>query len=57
MPEKLSNKVCSLRPDEDKPTFSAVFNFNKNAEIKNSWFGRTIIRSKKRFSIKNTRNH
>ena len=50
LPEKLSNKVCSLRPDEDKLTFSAVFNFNKNAEIKNSWFGRTIIRSKKRFS-------
>ena len=50
LPEKLSNKVCSLRPDEDKLTFSAVFNFNKNAEIKNSWFGRTIIRSKKRFT-------
>ena len=50
LPEKLSNKVCSLRPNEDKLTFSAVFNFNKNAEIKNSWFGRTIIRSKKRFS-------
>ena len=50
LPEKLSNKVCSLRPDEDKLTFSAVFNFNKNAEIKNSWFGRTIIRSNKRFS-------
>tara|TARA_B100002019_G_scaffold132784_1_gene114182 strand:- start:2555 stop:4495 length:1941 start_codon:yes stop_codon:yes gene_type:complete len=50
LPEKLSNKVCSLRPNEDKLTFSAVFNFNKNAEIKNSWFGRTIIRSKKRFT-------
>ena len=50
LPEKLSNKVCSLRPDEDKLTFSAVFNFNKKGEISNSWFGRTIIRSKKRFS-------
>ena len=50
LPEKLSNKVCSLRPDEDKLTFSAVFNFNKNGEIKNSWFGRTIIRSNKRFT-------
>ena len=50
LPEKLSNKVCSLRPDEDKLTFSAVFNFNKKGEINNSWFGRTIIRSKKRFS-------
>ena len=50
LPEKLSNKVCSLRPNEDKLTFSAVFNFNKKGEINNSWFGRTIIRSKKRFS-------
>ena len=50
LPEKLSNKVCSLRPNEDKLTFSAVFNFKKNGEIINSWFGRTIIRSKKRFS-------
>ena len=50
LPEKLSNKVCSLRPDEDKLTFSAVFNFNKKGEINNSWFGRTIIRSNKRFS-------
>jgi len=50
LPEKLSNKVCSLRPNEDKLTFSAVFNFNKKGEISNSWFGRTIIRSKKRFS-------
>ena len=50
LPEKLSNKVCSLRPDEDKLTFSAVFNFNKKGEISNSWFGRTIIRSNKRFS-------
>ena len=50
LPEKLSNKVCSLRPNEDKLTFSAVFNFNKKGEINNSWFGRTIIRSNKRFS-------
>ena len=50
LPEKLSNKVCSLRPDEEKLTFSAVFNFNKKGEINNSWFGRTIIRSNKRFS-------
>ena len=50
LPEKLSNKVCSLRPNEDKLTFSAVFNFNKKGDINNSWFGRTIIRSNKRFS-------
>ena len=50
LPEKLSNKVCSLRPNEEKLTFSAVFNFNKKGEINNSWFGRTIIKSNKRFS-------
>ena len=50
LPEKLSNKVCSLRPNEDKLTFSAVFNFNIKGEINSSWFGRTIIRSDKRFS-------
>ena len=34
LPEKLSNKVCSLRPDEDKLIFSAVFNFNKMQKLK-----------------------
>lgn len=49
LPEKLSNKVCSLRPKEDKLCFSAVFKINKEAEISDSWFGRTIINSDYRF--------
>ena len=50
LPEKLSNKICSLRPNEEKLTFSAVFNFNDKGEIIESWFGRTIIESDYRFS-------
>ncbi len=50
LPEKLSNMVCSLRPDEEKLCFSAVFEMNDEAEVLNSWFGRTIIRSDKRFT-------
>ena len=50
LPEKLSNKICSLRPKEEKLTFSAVFNFNDKGEIIESWFGRTIIESDYRFS-------
>ena len=50
LPEKLSNKVCSLRPNEEKLCFSAVFEINKEAEIKKQWFGRTVINSDKRFT-------
>ena len=50
LPEKLSNKVCSLRPNEDKLTFSAVFEIDNNAKVLNEWFGRTIIHSNRRFS-------
>jgi ribonuclease R len=50
LPEKLSNNLCSLRPNEDKLTFSAVFEINQEAKIINQWFGRTIIHSDKRFS-------
>jgi ribonuclease R len=50
LPEKLSNGLCSLRPNEDKLTFSAVFEMNDEAEIIKEWFGRTIIHSDKRFS-------
>jgi len=48
LPEKLCNKLCSLRPDEDKLTFSAVFEMTPKAEIKSRWIGRTAIRSNKR---------
>lgn len=50
LPEKLCNGVCSLRQDEDKLTFSAVFEMNEKAEIINEWFGKTVIRSNRRFT-------
>lgn len=52
LPEKLSNNVCSLRPNEDKLTYSAVFELNEKAEVLEEWFGRTIINSDKRFSYR-----
>ncbi|MFA6923230.1 MAG: ribonuclease R [Bacteroidales bacterium] len=50
LPENLSNNICSLRPNEDKLCFSAVFELNDDAEIKNEWFGKTIINSNRRFN-------
>jgi ribonuclease R len=50
LPERISNELCSLRPHEDKYTFSAIFQINNRAEIKHSWIGRTIIHSNHRFS-------
>jgi ribonuclease R len=50
LPEKLSNGVCSLRPHEDKLTFSAVFKMNDQGEVLDEWFGRTVIHSQRRFS-------
>ncbi|MFK5957507.1 MAG: ribonuclease R [Lutibacter sp.] len=50
LPEVLSNGVCSLRPNEEKLTFSAVFEVNGKAQIVNEWFGRTITYSDKRFA-------
>jgi len=50
LPEVLSNFACSLRPHEEKYTFSAVFELNPKAEIINQWFGRTVIYSDQRFS-------
>jgi ribonuclease R len=50
LPEKLSNGLCSLRPNEDKLTFSAVFEMDENAHILHQWFGKTIIHSDKRFA-------
>ena len=49
LPEKLSNKLCSLRPNEDKLTFSAVFEMTPEANVVDRWFGRTVIRSDFRF--------
>ncbi len=50
LPERLSNELCSLRPNEDKLTFSAVFEIDDNANVHKEWFGRTIIHSDRRFS-------
>ena len=50
LPEKLSNGVCSLRPDEDKLCYSAVFEMDNQANIKSQWFGRTVIHSIRRFT-------
>lgn len=50
LPEKLSNGVCSLRPNEDKLCFSAIFEMNHQAEVIHYWIGRTVIHSQKRFS-------
>lgn len=50
LPEMLSNGVCSLRPNEEKLTFSAVFEINEKAQIINKWFGRTVTYSDQRFA-------
>ncbi|SDG76749.1 ribonuclease R family protein [Winogradskyella thalassocola] len=50
LPEILSNGACSLRPHEEKYTFSAVFHMNDKCEIKNEWFGRTVTYSDARFA-------
>jgi ribonuclease R len=50
LPEILSNNVCSLRPNEEKLCFSAVFEMTDNAEVVAEWFGRTIILSDRRFT-------
>ncbi|MDF4201432.1 ribonuclease R [Maribacter sp. SA7] len=50
LPEVLSNNACSLRPNEEKYTFSAIFELDTNAIIRNQWFGRTVIDSNERFA-------
>ena len=50
LPEVLSNNLCSLRPNEEKLCFSAVFELNEKSEIKKEWFGRTVILSDYRFT-------
>ena len=50
LPEKLSNKLCSLRPNEDKLTFSAVFEITPLGRVASQWFGRTVINSDYRFA-------
>lgn len=50
LPEHLSNGVCSLRPNEDKLCFSAVFEMTGDARVVNQWFGKTVINSNRRFA-------
>ncbi len=50
LPEVLSNDLCSLKPDVDRLTMSAVFVMDKDANVLDTWFGKTIIHSDKRFS-------
>ena len=50
LPERLSNELCSLRPHEDKLTFSAVFELDPKCNVLSSWFGKTIIHSDHRFT-------
>jgi ribonuclease R len=50
LPEVLSNFACSLRPNEEKYTFSAIFEITEKAEVVNNWFGRTVIYSDQRFA-------
>ncbi len=50
LPERLSNELCSLRPNETKLTFAAVFEIDNRARVHSEWFGRTIIHSDRRFT-------
>lgn len=50
LPEVLSNDLCSLVPGEDRLTMSAIFLLDTNAQVKDAWFGRTVIHSQKRFT-------
>ncbi|MDE6801386.1 MAG: ribonuclease R, partial [Muribaculaceae bacterium] len=56
LPEHLSNGICSLRPDEEKLTFSCIFEMNSNAEVLNSRICRTVIRSNRRFTYEEAQN-
>lgn len=50
LPERISNELCSLRPHEDKLTFSAVFQINAKGHVKDFWLGKTVIHSDHRFT-------
>jgi len=50
LPERISNELCSLRPHEDKLTFSAIFQMTPKGEVKKTWLGRTVIHSDHRFT-------
>ena len=56
LPENLSNGLCSLRPNEDKLCFSAVFKIDQNGHVLDEWFGRTVINSDIRFTYEEAQN-
>ncbi len=56
LPERISNELCSLRPNEDKFTYSCNFIFDSNGVIKNKWIGRTIIHSNHRFTYEDVQS-
>ena len=56
LPEKLSNDLCSLKPDIDRLTFSVIIKINKDFKIIDKWVGKTVIHSKKRFTYENAQN-
>lgn len=55
LPERLSHGLCSLRPEEDRLAFSALFQLNEAAEVQKQWFGRSVIRSQRRFTYDEAR--
>lgn len=57
LPEKLSNNLCSLRPNEDRLAFSVEFTLNSNHEIIDRWIGKTVIHSNRRFSYEEAQNN
>lgn len=56
LPERLSNNLCSLRPGEEKLTFSAVFEMDEEANIQQQWLGRTVTKSDRRFTYEEAQN-
>src|SRR3989344_1582013 len=56
LPEILSNDLCSLMPDQDRLTMSAVFVIDRNAQVKSEWFGKTVIHSRKRLTYEGAEN-
>jgi ribonuclease R len=56
LPERISNELCSLRPNEDKLCFSAVFNITHKGDIKDYWLGRTVIHSDHRFAYEDVQD-
>ena len=57
LPERLSNGLCSLRPNEDKLTFACVFELDKNAKVLKHWIGRTVIHSDRRFAYEEAQDN